>query len=63
MIIAGDTGGCGLALLLALQAHPEHRAALALTSDSRVLLIGSEGDPDAALYRQLVGAGASTTTT
>ena len=58
-IVAGETGGCGLALLLAVRAHPEHRAALALTADSRVLLIGSEGDTDPALYRQIVGAAAA----
>ncbi|MBK9604981.1 MAG: diaminopropionate ammonia-lyase [Betaproteobacteria bacterium] len=62
-IVAGETGGCGLALLLALQAHPEHRAALALTAASRVLLIGSEGDTDPALYRQIVGVAASSSTT
>ena len=62
-IVAGETGGCGLALLLALQAHPEHRAALALTADSRVLLIGSEGDTDPALYRQIVGAAVPSPTT
>ena len=55
-IVAGETGGCGLALLLAAQGHPGHREALALTASSRVLLIGSEGDTDPTLYRQIVGA-------
>jgi len=55
-IVAGETGVCGLALLLGLHEQPEHRAALALTAASRVLLIGSEGDTDPALYRQIIAA-------
>ena len=55
-IVAGETGASGLALLLAAHDQAEHRAALALTAGSRVLLIGSEGDTDPALYRQIVAA-------
>jgi diaminopropionate ammonia-lyase len=55
-IVAGEAGACGLGLLLALRGRAEHRAALALTPASRVLLIGSEGDTDPALYRQIIGA-------
>jgi diaminopropionate ammonia-lyase len=53
-IVAGETGASGLAALLALQHHPEFRRQLGLDAVSRVLLIGSEGDTDAELYRQIV---------
>lgn len=54
-VVAGETGGAGLAALLAAQQHPELRQALALDASSRVLLIGSEGDTDPAIYRKVVG--------
>jgi diaminopropionate ammonia-lyase len=54
-IVAGETGGAGLAALLAARDYPEIRATLALDADSRVLLLGSEGDTDPAIYRQVVG--------
>lgn len=53
-VVAGETGGAGLAALLAVQAHPEFRAQLALDETSRVLLIGSEGDTDPEIYRRIV---------
>jgi diaminopropionate ammonia-lyase len=54
-IVAGETGGAGLAALLAAQQHAEVRAALDIDASSRVLLIGSEGDTDPAIYREVVG--------
>ena len=54
-IVAGETGGAGLGALLAARDYPEIRATLALDADSHVLLLGSEGDTDPAIYRQVVG--------
>ena len=57
-IVAGETGGAGLGALLAARDYPEIRAVLALDRNSRVLLLGSEGDTDPAIYRQVVGRSA-----
>jgi diaminopropionate ammonia-lyase len=54
-IVAGETGGTGLAALLAARDYPEIRSALALGRASRVLLLGSEGDTDPTIYREVVG--------
>ncbi|MEO8302970.1 MAG: diaminopropionate ammonia-lyase [Betaproteobacteria bacterium] len=54
-IVAGETGGCGLALMLALERRDELRDTLGLDESSCVLLIGSEGDTDAQIYRRIVG--------
>jgi len=54
-IVSGETGAAGLAALLAAQDDPAIRAALALDAGSRVLLLGSEGDTDAAIYKEIVG--------
>jgi diaminopropionate ammonia-lyase len=54
-IVAGETGGAGLAALLALRDHPDHGAQLALDAGARVLLLGSEGDTDPEIYRKIVG--------
>jgi diaminopropionate ammonia-lyase len=58
-IVAGETGGVGLATLLAARDHANIRTQLKLDADSRVLLIGSEGDTDPVIYRQVVGKTAS----
>lgn len=58
-IVAGESAVAGLAALLLMAQDSAARAALGLTSDSRVLLFGSEGDTDPALYQQLVGRSAS----
>jgi len=55
VIVAGETGAAGLAALLAAEGHAEVRRALDLDARSRVLLIGSEGDTDPEIYRQIVG--------
>ncbi|GMV58861.1 MAG: hypothetical protein AMXMBFR72_19630 [Betaproteobacteria bacterium] len=54
-IVAGETGGAGLAALLAARDYPDIRRTLALDAKSRVLLLGSEGDTDPAIYREVVG--------
>jgi len=53
-IVIGESGTAGLAALLLAAADPAACAALGLTADSRVLLFGTEGATDPALYRQLV---------
>lgn len=57
-IVAGETGGSGLAALLAARDDGAIRQALALDRDSRVLLLGSEGDTDPQIYREVVGRSA-----
>jgi diaminopropionate ammonia-lyase len=58
VIVAGETGGAGLAALLAVQDRADLRAQLGFDRASRVLLLGSEGDTDPAIYRQIVGKSA-----
>jgi diaminopropionate ammonia-lyase len=58
-IVSGETGAAGLAALLAAQDDPAIASALALDGDARVLLLGSEGDTDAAIYREIVGRSAA----
>jgi diaminopropionate ammonia-lyase len=53
-IVAGETGGSGLAALLALRDRAELRADLGLDAGARVLLLGSEGDTDPDIYRRIV---------
>jgi diaminopropionate ammonia-lyase len=57
-IVSGETGAAGLALLLASVDQPTLRRALGIDASARVLLIGSEGDTDPAIYRQVVGVDA-----
>jgi len=54
-IVAGETGGSGLAALLAARDTPAIRQTLGLDRNARVLLLGSEGDTDPVIYRQVVG--------
>jgi len=56
-IVAGETGASGLAALLAADGHEQMWRALGLGARSRVLLIGSEGDTDPEIYRQIVAHG------
>ena len=53
-IVAGETGASGLAALLAVEGQVDFRRALGLDARSRALLIGSEGDTDPEIYRQIV---------
>lgn len=58
-LVAGESAVAGLAgLLLALQ-NPAIAADLTLDTGSRVLLVGTEGDTDPQVYRQIVGRSAA----
>lgn len=57
-IVSGETGASGLAALLAVRDHPELAATLGLDENSRVLLLGSEGDTDPVIYERVVGRAA-----
>ncbi len=58
-VVSGETGACGLGALLAASADPALFESLGLSKQSRVLLIGSEGDTDEAIYQSIVGQSAS----
>jgi diaminopropionate ammonia-lyase len=57
-VVGGESGVAGLAGLRALADDQAAREALGLTADSRVLVIGSEGATDPAVYRSIVGRSA-----
>ena len=57
-IVTGESGVAGLAALLLASADPATRAALGLGAESRVLLFGTEGATDPAVYERLVGRSA-----
>jgi diaminopropionate ammonia-lyase len=59
VIVAGESAVAGLAAAMLVAQDPAARASLGLGPDSRVLLFGSEGDTDPALYAQLVGRSAA----
>jgi diaminopropionate ammonia-lyase len=54
-IVAGESGGAGLAGLLAAARDPDIRAALRLDDASRVFVINTEGATDPRRYDELVG--------
>ncbi|WP_029074101.1 diaminopropionate ammonia-lyase [Kaistia adipata] len=54
-IVAGESGGAGLAGLISAASDPDVRAKIALGPDARVFLINTEGATDPALYEKLVG--------
>jgi diaminopropionate ammonia-lyase len=54
-LVGGESGVAGLAGLLAACADAPLRATLGLDGTSRVLVIGSEGATDPALYERIVG--------
>jgi diaminopropionate ammonia-lyase len=54
-VVAGESAVAGLAGLLCAMARPTLATALGLDNRSRVLLFGSEGDTDPALYERIVG--------
>lgn len=58
-IVAGESAVAGLAAALLTAQDRAARSTLGLGPDSRVLLFGSEGDTDPALYQQLVGRSAA----
>jgi diaminopropionate ammonia-lyase len=59
VIVAGESAVAGLAAALLAAQDRAARTTLGLGPDSRVLLFGSEGDTDPALYQQLVGRSAA----
>jgi diaminopropionate ammonia-lyase len=59
-VVAGESAVAGLAGLLGVLARPPLAKALGLHAASRVLLFGSEGDTDPALYERIVGRSAAT---
>ena len=58
-IVAGETGGVGLAALLAARDQPAIWKTLGLDANARLLLLGSEGDTDPVIYREVVGRDAA----
>ncbi|WP_448187435.1 diaminopropionate ammonia-lyase [Azospirillum sp. sgz301742] len=54
-LVAGESGVAGLAALLCAAGDPQARAALGLAPDARVLVFGTEGATDPAVYEDLVG--------
>ncbi|PTM93610.1 diaminopropionate ammonia-lyase [Mycoplana dimorpha] len=54
-VVAGESGGVGLAGLMRAAADPAIRAALGLDSRSRVFLINTEGATDPGKYEEIVG--------
>lgn len=54
-MVVGESGVAGLAGLIVLAGRPAWRAAIGLGAGSRVLVVGTEGDTDPALYQELVG--------
>ena len=57
-IVAGESAVAGLAGLLAVAGDEKSRKTLALDSNSRVLLFGTEGATDPDTYRAIVGRAA-----
>jgi diaminopropionate ammonia-lyase len=53
-IVAGESAVAGMACLLLAARDPLSRAMLGLDADSRVLLFGTEGATDPALYESLI---------
>ncbi len=62
VIVAGESGGVGLAGLIRATADPEIRAALNLNEASRVFVINTEGATDPERYEELVGMRPDTVT-
>jgi diaminopropionate ammonia-lyase len=54
-IVAGESGGVGLAGLIQVASSPELRQQIGLGSDARVFLVNTEGATDTKLYERLVG--------
>jgi diaminopropionate ammonia-lyase len=54
-VVAGESGAAGLAALSLLCADENHRRALGLDRDARVLLFSTEGATDPEKYEELTG--------
>ncbi|MFC3721941.1 diaminopropionate ammonia-lyase [Neoaquamicrobium sediminum] len=55
-IVAGESGGVGLAGLIRAISEPVLKSALGIGADSRIFLINTEGATDPYKYEQIVGA-------
>ena len=55
-IVAGESGGVGLAALMKISSDQNLRQMIKLDAHSRIFLINTEGATDPDLYRQIVGA-------
>lgn len=55
LVVAGESGGVGLAALLKVVSDSDLRAKIGLRPDARVFLIDTEGATDPRLYEELVG--------
>ena len=58
-IVAGESAVAGLAGFLSATSQPALRSSLGLDADSRILVIGTEGATDPALYESLTGRSAT----
>lgn len=54
-IISGESGGAGLAGFLKVSRDPSLRAMAAITEQSRILVVNTEGATDPLLYKEIVG--------
>lgn len=54
-IVAGESGGVGLAGLLKAATDPEIRTALSMDERSRIFLVNTEGATDPGMYEEIVG--------
>ena len=54
-VVSGESGGAGLAGLLAVLRQPDLAARIGLNGHARVLVINTEGATDPALYQSIVG--------
>jgi len=54
-VIAGESGGVGLAGFLKAAADPAAKAALSIDATSRVFVVNTEGATDPGKYREIVG--------
>ncbi|MEM1307190.1 MAG: diaminopropionate ammonia-lyase [Pseudomonadota bacterium] len=57
-VVGGECSGGAVGALLALNARPNLAATLELNAASRVVIIGTEGATDPAIYRSIVGRSA-----
>lgn len=56
-IVAGESGGAGLAGLIAVLEQPALAASIGIGPEARVFVINTEGATDPALYEKIVGRG------
>lgn len=54
-VVAGESGGAGLAGLIQAASHEQFRTQLAIDAQSRVFIVNTEGATDLPRYRELVG--------